>query len=84
MELIARGQPRAKLDATGSTIELRVPTGDRENITFDLTPNQALLLEQQLQRAILDFFKAREAAKQWRAENVLPFRRKPNAVRSCA
>ena len=41
MELIARGQPRAKLDEWGETIELRVPTGDRERVTFDLTPKSS-------------------------------------------
>jgi hypothetical protein len=81
MELIARGQPRAKLDESGEVIELRVPTGDREHITFDITPNQALMLEHQLGRAIREFFVARKEAADWRAENVLPFKR---AALSCA
>ena len=74
MELIARGQPRAKLSVEdGETIELRVPTGERERITFDLTPNQAMLLGQYLEHAVRDFFMARKADADWRAENVLPF-----------
>lgn len=73
MELIARGQPRAKLDDTGEVIELRVPTGNRERITFDLTPNQSLVLEQHLHRANIAFFKARQASKDWQAENVIAF-----------
>ena len=73
MELIARGQPRAKLHEAGDVIELRVPTGDREKIVFDLTPNQAFILLQSLQQANIDFFKARREAKAWRDENVLAF-----------
>jgi hypothetical protein len=75
MELIARGQPRAKLDDTGSVIELRIPTGDREKIIFDLTPNQSFMLEQLLRRANIAFFEARSAAKRWQAENVIPISR---------
>lgn len=73
MELIARGQPRAKLDETGEVIELRIPTGDREKIVFDLTPNQSIVLEQLLYRANMAFWNARKAAKDWRDENVLAF-----------
>ncbi len=73
MELIATGQPRAKLDDTGSVIELRVPTGDREKVTFDLTPNQSFVLEQLLHRANIAFFAARREAQEWRDENVLVF-----------
>lgn len=75
MELIARGQPRAKLHEAGDVIELRVPTGDREKIVFDLTPNQSFVLEQLLHRANIAFFEARKAAEDWQAENVIPFRR---------
>lgn len=74
MELIARGQPRARLSCEdGETIELRVPTGARERITFDLTPNQAMMLGQDIQQAVIAFYKGRKAAANWRAENVLPF-----------
>jgi hypothetical protein len=73
MELIARGQPRAKLDDTREVIELRIPTGDREKIVFDLTPNQAMLLEQYLRREVIAFFTARREAQDWRDENVLAF-----------
>ena len=73
MELIARGQPRAKLHEAGDVIELRVPTGDREKIVFDLTPNQAMILAQYLEREVIAFFKAQSADKAWRAENVLAF-----------
>lgn len=73
MELIARGQPRAKLHDAGDVIELRVPTGDREKIVFDLTPNQSFVLEQLLHRANMAFFAARREAQEWRDENVLAF-----------
>lgn len=73
MELIATGQPRAKLDDTGEVIELSVPTGNREKIVFDLTPNQSLVLAQLLERANIEFFKARREAQEWRDENVLAF-----------
>lgn len=73
MELIARGQPRAKLAEGGDTIELRIPTGHRERITFDLTPNQAMMLQQHLQREVTAFFKFRKDEADWRAENVLAF-----------
>jgi hypothetical protein len=75
MLLIATGNPTAKLDEFGEAIELRIPSGRRESVTVDLTPNQCLLLQQQLQRAGIDFFKARKASADWRAENVIAFPR---------
>lgn len=73
MELIARGQPRAKLHEAGDVIELTVPTGDREKIVFDLTPNQAFILAQTLEKANMAFFEARREAQAWRDENVIAF-----------
>ena len=75
MQLIATGQPRAKLDEFGETIELRVPTGDRERLIIDLTPNQAMLLGQYIEREVIAFFKTRKAHADWRAENVIAFPR---------
>ena len=66
-------QPRAKLDDTDSVIELRVPTGDREKIVFDLTLNQAMVLWQQLERAGIEMMKANREAQEWRDENVIAF-----------
>jgi hypothetical protein len=73
MQVIATGQPRAKLDEWGDTIELRVPTGNRERLIIDLTPNQAMALQHFLEREMCAFWKAQKAAKDWRTENVIAF-----------
>lgn len=76
MILIATGQPRAKLDEEGEAIELRIPSGSRESVTLDLTPNQAMMLEQQLKRCVIEFMQASRARANATAANVLAFPRR--------
>lgn len=76
MLLIATGNPSAKLDDLGEAIELRIPSGKRESVTLELTLNQCIRLRYDLQAATEQFFDARKAEQDWRAENVLAFTRR--------
>jgi hypothetical protein len=75
MLLIATGNPSAKLDESGEAIQLRIPSGKRESVTLELTLNQCIRLRYDLQLATEQFFEARKAAADWRAENVIAFPR---------